>query len=257
MGCYPMFFCENWTELPGDLCGLAKSSVSLALVADPFHAPPPETLQGLFDCVRHFKDHFVVDLGQPLDRCVKASHRANVRKALRSVDVRVNPHPVERLGEWTALFDGLARRHGLSGLRAFSPAAFSRQLEVPGMVMFEAWAGGALVGLDLWYLHGDVAYGHLAAFDDEGYRLRASYATKWTVLQHFASRARWVDLGGSAGLAGREDGLTKFKAGWSTGTRPVYFCGKVLQPAKYETLVAATGSSGSRYFPAYRSGEFA
>ena len=70
--------------------------------------------------------------------------------------------------------------------------------------MFEASAGGDVVGLDLWYVHGDVAYGHLAAFSDLGYGLGASYATKWAMLHHFSGRVRWVDLSGDGSGPGRE-----------------------------------------------------
>lgn len=36
MGCYPLFCCENWSELPRDLEALADELLSIALVTDPF-----------------------------------------------------------------------------------------------------------------------------------------------------------------------------------------------------------------------------
>ncbi len=257
IGCYPRFFCDDWAALPSDLENLSGDLVSCTLVTDPFTAPSSEQLSGVFDRVRPFKEHFVVDLAMPLETTVKSSHRANVRKALRGVEVRVCSQPETRAAEWNALFDILVRRHAVTGLRAFSPAAFALQLKIPGLVMFEAWAGDELVGLDLWYQQGEVAYGHLVAFNDRGYALRASYATKWTMLQYFKERVRWVDLGAGAGLTSRDDGLTAFKSGWASGVRPVYLCGRVLHAEAYERLCVAAGSTGSDYFPAYRRGEMA
>lgn len=66
-----------------------------------------------------------------------------------------------------------------------------------------------------------------------------------------------VDLGAGAGIDDKgTDGLTRFKRGWSTGTRTAYFCGRVFDHAKYSELVRATSASATNYFPAYRAGEF-
>lgn len=90
-----------------------------------------------------------------------------------------------------------------------------------------------------------------------GYDLSASYALRWVAMHYFADRIRWVNHGAGAGLGQEEDGLTRFKRGWSTGTRPVYFCGRILDRGKYEELAEASGVVHSTYFPIYRAGEFA
>jgi hypothetical protein len=36
MGCYPLFACQEWSQLNADLEGVAGELVSLALVTDPF-----------------------------------------------------------------------------------------------------------------------------------------------------------------------------------------------------------------------------
>jgi hypothetical protein len=68
----------------------------------------------------------------------------------------------------------------------------------------------------------------------------------------------WLDLGGVAGLSegGAEDSLRRFKAGWATGTRPTFLCGRVLQPSAYARLTAERTVGTTAYFPAYRCGEF-
>ncbi len=165
--------------------------------------------------------------------------------------------PWEHIDDWVRLYANLTRRHSISGLRSFSRLAFEKQLKTPGLVMFRATAGNETVGLDLWFVQGDVAYGHLAAFSDRGYKLRASYATKWTMLNYFMGRVKWVDLAGSSGLSVDEmDGLAKFKSGWSTTTKPAYLCERILRPDVYEALTCERPTSTEGYFPSYRSGEY-
>jgi hypothetical protein len=68
---------------------------------------------------------------------------------------------------------------------------------------------------------------------------------------------RWIDLGAGAGTnSNAEDGLTKFKRGWTTRTRTKYFCGRVFDRSEYSRLTRIKGAEGASYFPAYRAGEF-
>jgi lipid II:glycine glycyltransferase (peptidoglycan interpeptide bridge formation enzyme) len=123
--------------------------------------------------------------------------------------------------------------------------------------MLRAVHEGQTVGAHLWYLHGDVAYSHLAAFSPSGYQLMASYALYWSALFYFDGRARWLDLGAGAGIKNdAQAGLTQFKRGWTKETRIVYFCGRILNLERYETITAEKGMSATDYFPAYRAGEF-
>jgi len=258
MGPYPLFSCHNWSQLAADLEEVSSDLVSVVLVPESFTPVDRTGLERCFDRVTYFKDHFTVDLRRPVEENVKRSHREAVRRARRKVDVRVCPQPSEYLDAWVDLWAVLSERHKIGGFRAFSRDAFARQLATPGMVMFEAHVQGETVGLDLWYLQGDVAYGHLVAFSERGYKLRASYATKWEVLHYFADKARWIDLGGAPGAAKiQKDGLARFKEGWATGTRPVYICARTFQPDAYRELCAARGVDETGYFPAYRQGEFA
>ena len=64
------------------------------------------------------------------------------------------------------------------------------------------------------------------------------------------------EIAGAGVEANSTDGLSRFKKGWSTGTRTVYFCGRIFNHTKYSEIVRAKGISVSNYFPAYRRGEF-
>lgn len=58
MGCYPLFCCDDWAALPGDLSTNEDEMVSLSLVADPCGQHSPEGLRQPFrDVVRPFKEH--------------------------------------------------------------------------------------------------------------------------------------------------------------------------------------------------------
>jgi hypothetical protein len=259
MGCYPLFACQNWRQLHRDLDEIEGGLVSVALVTDPFGGYDEAYLRRCFnDAVIPFKEHFVVDLNRPVN-ISSSSHQRYARRSLREVEIELCPEPQQHLDEWADLYSNLIKRHNIRGLAAFSRTSFAGQLKVPGLLMFRARHGPTTVGMSLWYVQGEVAYYHLAAWSDLGYSLRASYAMFWMVIQHFAAagNVRWLNLGAGAGLkTDAADGLTRFKRGWATGTRTAYFCGRILDPARYEEIARAKGASAANYFPAYRQGEF-
>ncbi|MBD0373812.1 MAG: GNAT family N-acetyltransferase [Pyrinomonadaceae bacterium] len=258
MGCYPLFACQDWTGLEDDLSEVCERLVSLVLVSDPFGNYSAESLRSAFgDLVIPFKEHFIVDLSLGPEACVHAHHRRNARKALEEVEVEACEDAAQVLDEWQELYSHLIERHAIKGISAFSKESFACQLKVPGAHLFRAVHAGSTVGMLWWYRQGEVAYYHLGAYNEAGYRLRASFALFWRAIEYFAaSGLRWLNLGAGAGLSAEgSDGLTRFKRGWATGTRTAYLCGRIFQPDKYRELAGDAG--GSNYFPAYRRGEFA
>jgi hypothetical protein len=254
-GCYPLFCCAEWQGVAEDVNGLADDLVSVVLVADPLGDHSLELLRGAFDRVVPYKEHFVVETGRPLAEFVRRSHRARANRALKDVAVELCTEPLAFIDDWERVFAVLVARHSITGLRRFSRRAFERQLAIPGMVMFRAITARQTVGLDLWYVQGDCAQNHLAAFDATGYALHASYATKWRALEYFSDRVRWVNLGAAVGVD-PNSGLSQFKRGWSTGTKTAWLCARVLQPAVYAAITRKSHTLEASYFPAYRSGEF-
>ena len=257
MGVYPLLCCRDWSRLPQDLEALDRDLVSFAAVLDPFGDVSIAADQRLWSVARPFKRHYVADLTAPLDSYVSEHHKYYARQALKRVGVELCDEAVGHLDEWCQLYHELSNRHGVTGLRRFSRASFEKLLATPGLLAFRACADGATVGMNLIMVHREVAYTHLSAFSEEGYRRRAAYAIRWTVLEALRSRARWLDLGGSAGAEDANDGLSAFKRGWSNETRVAWFCGRVCNRGAYDDLVAQFGiEAGERYFPAYRAGEF-
>ena len=259
MGCYPVFVCEDWSLLEADLSQV-EGLVSLSLVTDPLGDYDTVILQRCFpDLVSSFKQHFVIDLSRCYESFVSSHHRRNAREALSKITVDECNHPRDLLNDWIDLYSNLIKRHKISGVRAFSSDSFAKQLRVPGIRVFKADYAGDTVGMILWYAQGSRSYYHLAAYSDVGYGLGASFALFDHSIKYFAQQGfQWLSLGAGAGLENEvESGLTRFKAGWSTGTRTAYLCGRVFDQAKYNEVVLAKGLYAVDYFPAYRFGEFA
>jgi hypothetical protein len=257
MGPYPVFACADWSALAGDLDALAGELVSVTLVTDPFGGWTVEGLDAAFPDRRvPFKEHYVVELApDPVTRA-SAHHQRFAARGLRKVAVERMDEPSTLLDPWVELYGELVRRHAITGVSAFSRAAFAEQLAVPGIVAFCARAQAEVVGAALWYLDDGVAHWHLAAYSAAGYKLDASYALLATALEHFAATGlRWASLGAGAGLsADPSDGLSRFKAGWATGTRTAHLCGRILDRQRYDAL---GGPPGSPFFPVYRADSMA
>lgn len=259
MGCYPLFTCVDWSGLKSDVDELAADLICVSLVTDPFGGYDRQDLQKCFTHkVVPYKAHFVADLRRRPGEFVTKHHRYYAQRALPLVEIERCDQPSQFLDEWLSLYDHLTARHQLSGIKAFSRRAFSMQLTIPGVVMLRAIHAGQTVGAHLWYLQDDVVYSHLAAANAPGYDLQVSYALYWFALKTFADQAVWIDFGAGAGLSSDgTDGLSRFKKGWATETRPTYLCGRIFNHEQYADALAARGLQDSDYFPAYRRGEFA
>jgi hypothetical protein len=258
MGCYPLFACRDWFSLQHDLNSIGQDLVSLVIVTDPFGAFSEGLLRDTFrDWVVPFKEHFVVDLSRPLSDFVCSHHRRNAEKALRSVYVEKCKNHMQFVHDWTDLYATLIKRHEIKGIAAFSASSFAKQFSVPGIVAFRAVHNEATVGMALWYVQGEIGYYHLGAYNSVGYQLRTSFALFQSALEYFRDNLQWLNLGAGAGEKGdSSDGLSRFKRGWSTGSRIAYLCGRIFDPKRYNEIVQAKGISTHRYFPAYRAGEF-
>src|SRR6266404_2997676 len=258
MGCYPLFVCEDWSQLEADL-DQVEGLVCLSLVTDPFGKYDRESLQGCFpDLVTPFKQHFVSDLSQAAETFVDSHHRRNARKAFSKLAVERCANPLAVLDNWIDLYRTLVQKHRITGLATFSRKSFARQLAVPGIVVFRAVYNDITVGMLLWYEQGARAYYHLGAYSPSGYELGASFALFDYSIRYFAQREfEWLSLGGRPGVGkSKESGLSRFKQGWSTGTRTAYFCGRVFDQEKYQEIIKTLDLPATKYFPAYRAGEF-
>ncbi len=259
MGCYPLFTCEKWEYLIDDLDNIGSDLVTLSIVTDPFGNYDEAYLKNCFpDVCKPFKQHYVTDLRRPPRTFISEHHKRNLRKVHHQVTVDICEHPAAYLDEWIRLYSNLIKRRNIQGVRAFSRQSFEKQLQVPGVTLLKAVNGGVIEGMLLWYICNKIAYYHLGAYSDMGYKSGASFSLFLFAIEYFeALGTRWLDLGAGAGLGNDStDGLSRFKRGWSTGTRNAYFCGRVLNRAAYDKIVTGKLSCHTDYFPAYRKGEF-
>ena len=258
MWLYPILACQNWSGLSEDLDELEGRLVSISAVTDPFGHYAHSDLQRIFlDVCFPFKEHFVVDLQKDPQAYVDSHHRRNVKQAIRNVKVQISEEPSHWLDEWHALYDVLIERHQIKGMTRFSKNSFRMQLSVPGIIAFKALYEGQTIGMLLWYKQGDIAYYHLGAYNELGYQQKASFALFWTLIEYFSGQqTKWLSLGAGAGSNNDgADGLTRYKKGWSTGTKTAYFCGRILDHKKYQEIVEAKNMPKTDFFPAYRSSE--
>ncbi len=259
MGCYPLFTCRDWSRFHEDLEEIGTTDlVSLVLVTDPFADVDQAYLERCLQIVKPFKKHLVVDLSQNIEHFVNKHHRYHARKSLRDIKVEICDQPVRYADEWIKLYDNLIKKHNISGIRAFSKESLYAQLQTPGVVLVLGRLAGQVEGGHIIVTHDNVAYSHLAASSDAGYKHCVSYAIYWETLNFLAEHGiEFLDLGAAAGVdENTQDGLTWFKAGWSNAVRIVYFCGQVFDDQVYETICRQKHINNTDYFPSYRMGEF-
>ena len=252
MGCYPIFVCQDWRKLSQDIARLADELVSLTLVTDPLGEFAVADLRPVFtDVLGPYKDHFIVDLKRSSHLPGHAHHRRNVRQALAQVQVELCA-PATALHDWMKLYEQLIQRHHIIGIAAFSWESFAMQWQTPGLTILRATCDNETVGMTLWFQNEERVYYHLAAYSPRGYERKASYALFHYAIEHFArAGVRWMVLGAGAGTHNDgSDGLSRFKRGWATETRPVYLCGRIFQQQTYTALVKAQAPTS--FFPAYR-----
>lgn len=260
MGCYPLFSCSDWRLLEQDFRTLSDDIIALSLVTDPFGNWDESLLKSTFTTLcKPYKQHFVTDLSIPTTTFVSSHHQRNARKSLAKLSVETVMYPDEEcLNTWCAMYENLAAKHVITGPTSFSRSIFRGMMDIPGLIILRACNDVSTVGMLLWYVHGDVAYYHLGAYSQQGYTLKASFALFDAAIKYFSQAGvRWLNLGAGAGISGSgDDGLSRFKEGWSTGTKPVFFCGQIFNRSAYDQLVAAKHAETANYFPAYRAGEF-
>ena len=257
IGCYPYLACGDWSALASDLEALGDELVTFAAAPDPFGEYTAALLDRAFpDLVVHFKDHYVADLSRPLEEIVSKHHRRIVEKASRGVQVECRSEPLGFLDDFLELYDATLQRFGAKGIRTYSRLSIAKQFALPGCFVSLARHDGIPIAAHVQFLCDGVVYAHFGCASPRANTLGADYALYDAEIRYFHDKALWIDWGGHAGITRAENGLDNFKQGWSTGTLPAYFCGRILDRERYGRLARERGVEGTSYFPAYREGEF-
>ena len=252
IGPYPITCMAIESDVDLGLESLRKAGlVSVTLVVDGLLGPPINELQRTFTFARPFKTHYLVDEAAGTYQPSK-HHRYEIRRAARlGVEVRVVPM-LDILDAWTALYDELISHHRIASVQRFPRESFEALANCDGLTTVAAFVGEELVSCHLWIQYKRFVWSHLAASSALGYASSAAYAVYDQSIRNFSGRV--IDLGGTAGVTETDDdGLARFKAGFSNRRHHAYLCGAVLDSKTYQALCLNGEVPRSNYFPAYRA----
>ncbi len=249
-GLYPMAGLGAAVDIAAGLAALRdQGAVSLVLVPDPLTAPPPAVLQAAFTICRAFKTHYVLDRSIPGEH-VNKHHRYEIKKSRRFCTVEIVSLK-DNIDTWNTIYGELIKKHGITGYSKFSPEYFRALAEMGGLTTLLARVDGQPVAMSLWLQGGGIAYYHLSAATDQGYRTNAMYLLVDAALEHFRA-VPLIHFGGAAGFSDSDDsGLARFKRGFANHAVTAHLCGSILDRQAYAALAAAKPPSD--FFPAYRA----
>ncbi len=247
--CYPRTPLFSLEAIDLDLVRLAHENyISLTFATDVLVQPEFAQYDALFDYVYPFKQHYILNRQLPI--VLSKHHRYEIKQAQKKCVVQ----PIslkENLEVWHLLYQKLVWRHRISGLQAFSKHYFQVLSELPNIRALAAFVDADIVSIHLWLSYQDKLYSHLAASNEKGYQHRASYAIYAYIIDIF-QEFTWIDFGGnSGGCDNPQDGLSRFKSGFSNELRASYILGKIFNPDVYREL--SVGIRAKNYFPLYRS----
>lgn len=253
-GPYPLFACRDWRALGDDLDALEGRLVTVTAITDPFADTTEAELRAAFrTLVRPYRHHYVIDLAPGAPRSWSHHTEHTARRALRTLDLELVADPTTHALTWTELYGCLVSRHGITGMRAFSLASFTRLLAMPGVSLLLARHEGHVVAGQVYLRQDDVIHCHLGAATPEAYALGAFHAMDRHSVDLFRGSAAWLDLGGGQS-DDDSDGLSRYKHRWTSLTRQTWLCGRILDPATYTALTGAPSDPAGGWFPAYRAG---
>ena len=247
-GAYPFSIIANESDIAAGLAHIrAEGALSLTLVLDDFHKPDFALCAPHATLLKPFKTHYVYNRAKGAV-AYDDHHKRALKKAQQQV--RVDVLDLKTHGrEWQALYDHLIADLQLQGLHAFPAAHYQALAEINGITAIGAWMGDELVSAHLWAGDGATQHSHLVASNAKGYEARASFAVNDFSLHYFAD-AQLINFGGGAGnVDDANDGLARFKRGFSNETAQSYLCGIILDEARYHALTPVK----TDYFPAYRA----
>jgi hypothetical protein len=255
-GPYPCLSVPDYSALAGDLSALRDpGGISVVFVTNAFdEADAARALRGLTRCAP-FKTHHLVRFDTPWRKHLSAHHLRNLRSAGKAnLVTRIQAATAEYAAVFWPLYRVLIARHDITGVQALNREIVAAQCVLPGMVAIEVLDVGEVIAASLWAHDAREAHLHVHAQSERAYALRAGFLLYEAALDHFSGCVEQVDLGGGAGFAdGPEDGLRRFKRGFSNATGRTYLCGEILDADRYRSLSEARGTVASPFFPQYRA----
>lgn len=182
-------------------------------------------------------------------------HRTAVRKALKT-GIEVVEGDLQSIvtadTPFRAIYAATMERVGASS-RLHLGDDYFHNLKVLGdhrLTIFEARTQqDETVAAAMFMKSGTRLHYHLSGATPEGQKLGATNLLIDHAVRHHLPAHGWLHLGGGVT---EEDGLFRFKKSIANVTHSVAMSRTVVNPSRYQELVAAAGSPATTYFPAYR-----
>ena len=251
-GVYPITILSSSSNIESGLKFLRDAGlISIVMVLDDFHRPEMNIVNSHFSLSKKLKTHYVFDPSRsPI--IYDKHHRYELRQAHKNIRTEIIDLS-HYMDQWISLYASLSDKHHLKGTHDFPLEHFKALSEINGVVTFGAFLDNQLVSCHIWVEYEGFAHSHLAASNEKGYIARAAYALNDFALNHFKNYSI-VNFGGGAGLNDEENGLSKFKKGFSNRESDAIICGAILDQSKYDSLVTLNrGLPNTNFFPAYRA----
>lgn len=251
IGSYPMLIIDRDANLLGGINRLSDMGIiSVVFVTDTFTCPSHQNMITVFDYNKPFKTHFIYNTKIGSIQYNK-HHRYEIKQALKQIEIRIISLK-DYIEDWIILYQGLIQKHNIRGASALSKEALENLVNLNDITSIAAFKDNKMVSCHLWIKYQQYVYSFLAASNEEGYRHRASYAIYDAAIQYFTD-VDMINFGGCAGAIDNvQDGLAKFKAGFSNDSKMSYVFGSVIKPETY-TKLCGSNTENIHYFPAYRA----
>lgn len=228
---YPFFSCRNpinhscsWNDI--EFLKRDKSIKDLVLYTDPLlntnsfvpysYSLADGFLYKQFSKIEKNQPHYIVDFSKEL--VFSHNHWDNIRTFAKS-GYEVNQRTLNFINRYDyadhfyELYQNTIKRNNIEGIAKFSRESFRRQLEVPGLVIFEVLDKKTKlpIAIRTFYLQNNDLYFHLAAASPKAYHISANHALVYEAINW--CRQMGIDkllLG-----TGPTEGLKSFKLGFA------------------------------------------
>jgi hypothetical protein len=251
IGCYPITPFIGSVDFKTDQATLVEHNiVSVVLVTDVLNQPSYIDLVRSFHYVMEYKEHYIYDVNSEQQSYSK-HHLAMLKKAKQGCEVKL-VELADYLDTWYSLYSKLITKHSITGIQAFEYDYFLQLVNVRGLVTCAAFKEDNIVSMHIWLRYKNYLYSHLAASNDIGYQVMASYAIYDFAISYAKNNnCSTIDLGGGAGANTASKGLVFFKKGFANKIEHCHIAGYIANHDAYHKL--SSNTEQSNFFPLYRA----
>lgn len=209
-----------------------------------------------------YKTHYIVDLQSYDFNKLPENHKRNIKKNDKNVreghSTYLIPEVVAKVdpiaADMSYVYQDLVKRHNITGYTNYDLAQFKQLIKVPGTVVFRTTKHltdfhlPSRASYALFYIDKDNVYYHMGFGLEESYKLNANFILMHSAIEFFKRLGLNKLLLGSVPDGGN-DGLRRFKEGFSNESRENYILKHIYNEEVYDRL---SKDKSTNMFPAYR-----